>query len=128
MRKTVKIHGNVVKADHGATVQDVLGSGDGGKVSQAFPLKQKPLSHTAAPTPSGIENTLNVFVNDIRWHVAVRMKLGHLDIVLPPGAASTRQVNVVEHNSAGLEYCGSSTQVPQRSVLSPVGFVEHDNG
>ncbi|MCI5146438.1 MAG: hypothetical protein D3923_13150, partial [Candidatus Electrothrix sp. AR3] len=47
-RDTVKIHGNVIKATHGETRREVLGSGDGSKGLQAFALKQKPLTHVSA--------------------------------------------------------------------------------
>ncbi len=67
-RDTVVIHGNVVKATHGETRKEVLGSGDGSKALQSFELKQSPLSHLSASTPSGVESTLNLFVNDIEWH------------------------------------------------------------
>ncbi len=67
-RHTVTIHGNVVQANHGETHQEVLGYGDGSKASQEFTLKQAPLSHISAPTPSGIASTLKIYVNDVRWH------------------------------------------------------------
>jgi predicted phage baseplate assembly protein len=66
-RDTVTVYGNVVKATHGETRQEVLGSGDASQVLQAFTLKQSPLTFTSAPTPSGIESTLLVRVNDVRW-------------------------------------------------------------
>ena len=66
-RDTVKIHGNVVKATHGETRNEVLGSGDGSKSLQQFTLKQSPLTYTSAPTMSGIESSLEVRVNDVRW-------------------------------------------------------------
>lgn len=67
-RDTVTIHGNVVKATHGETRKEVLGSGDGSKALQSFALKQAPLTHLSASNPSGVESTLNLFVNDIEWH------------------------------------------------------------
>ncbi|MCF6218049.1 MAG: putative baseplate assembly protein [Gammaproteobacteria bacterium] len=67
-RDTVVIHCNVVKATHGETRKEVLGSGDGSKALQSFELKQSPLTHLSAPNPSGVESTLNLFVNDIEWH------------------------------------------------------------
>jgi hypothetical protein len=48
-RDTVTIYGNVVKATHGETRTEVLGSGDGSKPFQHFPLKQPPLTYMAAP-------------------------------------------------------------------------------
>lgn len=69
-RDTVKIYGNVVKATHGETRNEVLGSGDGSLALQAFTLKQPPLTYVSAPTPDGIESTLHVRVNDVEWHEA----------------------------------------------------------
>lgn len=50
-RETVRIYGNVVKATHGETRSEVLGSGDASKPLQAFTLKQPPLTYTAASNP-----------------------------------------------------------------------------
>ncbi|MEK6321056.1 MAG: putative baseplate assembly protein [Acidobacteriota bacterium] len=69
-RSTVKIYGNVVRATHGETRNEVLGSGDGSKMLQSFPLRQPPLTYLAAPTPSGAGTTLDVRVNDVRWREA----------------------------------------------------------
>jgi predicted phage baseplate assembly protein len=69
-RDTVKIYGNVVKATHGETRQEVLGAGDAAKSLQEFALKQPPLTYVSAPTPSGVESTLEVRVNDVKWHEA----------------------------------------------------------
>ncbi|HEX6899520.1 MAG TPA: putative baseplate assembly protein [Thermoanaerobaculia bacterium] len=69
-RDTVVIYGNVAKATHGETRPEVLGSGDAAKSLQSFTLKQPPLTYVSAPTPSGIESTLKVRVNDVLWHAA----------------------------------------------------------
>jgi hypothetical protein len=69
-RDTVTIYGNVVKATHGETRKEVLGSGDGAKAMQTFALKQKPLTYTAATNPSGVESSLEVRVNEALWHEA----------------------------------------------------------
>ncbi|HEX2739079.1 MAG TPA: putative baseplate assembly protein, partial [Rubrobacter sp.] len=69
-RETVRIYGNVVNATHGETRPEVLGSGDASEAFQKFSLNQSPLTHVAATTPSGVESTLEVYVNDIRWHEA----------------------------------------------------------
>ncbi len=67
-RDTVTIYGNVAKATHGETRQEVLGSGDGSKALQSFELKQFPLTHVAASNPTGVDSTLKVIVNDMQWH------------------------------------------------------------
>jgi len=66
-RDTVTIYGNVVKATHGETRGEVLGSGDGAKALQSFVLKQPPLTFVSAANSSGVDSTLRVFVNDIQW-------------------------------------------------------------
>jgi predicted phage baseplate assembly protein len=67
-RDTLVIHGNVVKATHGATNNELLGSGDGAASFQSFTLKQPPLTFVAAPTAAGAESTLHVYVNNVEWH------------------------------------------------------------
>lgn len=66
-RDTVMIYGNVVKATHGETRREVLGSGDGAKALQSFVLKQPPLTYVSASNPSGVASTLRVYVNDVQW-------------------------------------------------------------
>ncbi len=72
-RNTVKIYGNVVRATHGETRNEVLGSGDGSKELQSFQLRQPPLTYLAAPNPSGTESTLEVRVNNVRWREALNL-------------------------------------------------------
>jgi predicted phage baseplate assembly protein len=72
-RDSVKIFGNVVRATHGETRREVLGSGDARTSLQEFGLKQAPLTHVSAPTASGAESTLQVRVNDVEWHEAASL-------------------------------------------------------
>lgn len=67
-RTTLTIHGNVVKATHGETRNEILGSGDGAQALQSFTLKQPPLTFVAAPTAAGAESTLRVHVDNAAWH------------------------------------------------------------
>jgi predicted phage baseplate assembly protein len=67
-RDTVALYGNVVRATHGETRNEVLGSGDAAKALQQFTLRQGPLTYVSAPTPSGIASTLKIFVNGMQWH------------------------------------------------------------
>jgi len=69
-RDTVTIYANVVKATHGETRKEVLGSGDGSQALQSFTLKQPPLTFVPASNPRGVKSTLHVRVNDIEWHEA----------------------------------------------------------
>ena len=67
VRKTVKIQANVIEATHGETRTEILGNGDAIQANQKFGLKQKPLTHVAAPTSSGVDSELTVYVNDVEW-------------------------------------------------------------
>jgi hypothetical protein len=67
-RDTLTIYGNVVKATHGETTNEPLGSGDGSQPLQSFTLKQPPLTFVPAPTAQGVESTLHVYVNNVEWH------------------------------------------------------------
>lgn len=66
-RKTATIHGNVVKATHGETRQEVLGSGDASKALQSFALRAKPLTYLADATPLGASSTAELRVDRLRW-------------------------------------------------------------
>jgi hypothetical protein len=67
IRSSVIINANVTLATHGATVQEVLGSGDGSQTNQSFTLKRPPLTYVSAPTPSGVASSLQVRVNGLEW-------------------------------------------------------------
>jgi predicted phage baseplate assembly protein len=69
-RDSVTIYGNVIKATHGETRREVLGSGAGSRAWQQFVLKKPPLTYLSASNPSGAESTLTVRVNDVRWQEA----------------------------------------------------------
>lgn len=66
-RDTVTLNANVVRATHGASVEEVLGSGDGAAALARFALKQPPLTYVAAPTPAGAATTLKVLVDNVEW-------------------------------------------------------------
>lgn len=66
-RETVTIYGNVVKATHGETHTEILGSGDATKANQQFTLSLPFLTYLPAPIPSGVASSLEVYVNDVRW-------------------------------------------------------------
>jgi Baseplate J-like protein len=72
-RDTVKIYGNVVDSTQGETHHEVLGSGDATQALQRFVLKVPPLTYVAAATPSGAESTLEVRVDEVRWHEAEQL-------------------------------------------------------
>lgn len=68
VRETLAIYGNVVKATHGETRQEVLGSGDASQPLQSFVLKQPPLTFVPAAIAEGAANTLVVRANEVEWH------------------------------------------------------------
>jgi predicted phage baseplate assembly protein len=68
VRDTVSINGNAALATNGETKTEVLGGGDASQAYQQFVLKQSPLTYTSAPTASGAESTLKVYVNEVQWH------------------------------------------------------------
>lgn len=67
-RKSVQILANVVKATHGETRREIMGSGDGAQSLQTFALKQPPLTFVASPSVRGIDSTLKVYVDGVRWY------------------------------------------------------------
>ena len=68
VREKLTIYGNVVKATHGETRKEVLGSGDASKPMQSFTLRQPPLTFLPAPTAPGAASTLVLRVNEVEWH------------------------------------------------------------
>ena len=65
---TVTAYGNVVEATHGRTVEhELLGSSEGLAAHQRFLLKQRPLTYTGATTGPGVESTVKIEVNGVRW-------------------------------------------------------------
>lgn len=68
-RANLSLYGNVVKATHGETRNEVLGAGNAGPL-QSFVLKQPPLTYVSASTVDGIASTLQVRVNEVLWHEA----------------------------------------------------------
>ena len=69
-RATVRVNANVAAATHGESIEEVLGSGDATVPFQKFTLRQPPLTYVSADTTSGAASTLQVYVNDVRWHEA----------------------------------------------------------
>jgi predicted phage baseplate assembly protein len=73
VRTSLTISANVVHATHGETVTqsasvgEVLGNGDASIPNQTFILKKPPTTFVHGPTTSGVVNTLEVRVNDVRW-------------------------------------------------------------
>ena len=70
---TVAIAANVVRATHGETVKEVLGSGDGMATNQRFVLKKPPLTYVSAATATGTASSLELRVNGILWQEAASL-------------------------------------------------------
>jgi hypothetical protein len=64
------INANVAPANHGETVNQILGSGDARQPHQRFLLRHAPLTYISADNATGVASTLQVYVNDVLWHEA----------------------------------------------------------
>jgi hypothetical protein len=64
---TVSVNANAVQATNGETVQEILGSGNAVTDPLQFTLKQAPLTYLTAPSGSGAQSTLQVWVNNLQW-------------------------------------------------------------
>ncbi|WP_175486284.1 hypothetical protein [Geodermatophilus poikilotrophus] len=94
-RETVRVLGNVAHATHGESRAEVLGGGDATRPLQSFPLRQGPLTHLPAPTTTGTAASLEVRVNDLRWHEApnaAAVAPGERGYVLQTGDDGTTRV------------------------------------
>ena len=67
VRSSVQINANVANATNGATVNEILGNGDGTQTFQSFTLKQSPLTYTTAATSTGGQSSLQIWVNSEQW-------------------------------------------------------------
>jgi predicted phage baseplate assembly protein len=67
IRSTLTINCNLAAATHGATIHEVLGSGDGSLANQKFILKKPPLTYVPSSNSEGRESTLYISVNGIAW-------------------------------------------------------------
>lgn len=81
-RATAVVFGNAAHATHGATVGQLLGSGDARVPFAAVTLAQQPLTFVPAPTPRGTASTLEVRIDDVAWsEVATTAIAGERDRV-----------------------------------------------
>jgi predicted phage baseplate assembly protein len=126
-RDTVAVYGNVVPATHGETRQEALGSGDGKAVFQNFTLKSSPLTYTAATTTSGVESSLMVYVNDVRWHEADNLlELGPSDRGYLTHADAQEKTSVTfgdGRNGARLPTGNENVRAVYRSGIGQAGNV-----
>jgi hypothetical protein len=145
---SVAVNSNAVLSTHGETVQEILGSGDSANSQLQFTLKQSPLTYVSSPTSSGVQSTLQVWVNNLRWqevgnllasgpadrafvtfpspsgNVAVRFGNGAQGELTPTGTSNIRAVYRKGIGTAGMVAAGQLSQPldrPQglKSVTNP---------
>jgi baseplate J-like protein len=69
-RDTAVIYGNVLRATHGQSATQVLGSGDATVPHQRFTLAHGPLTHLASAADGTVRPALDVQVDGVRWSLA----------------------------------------------------------
>ena len=145
---TVTVNANAVLATNGQTVQEILGSGDATNPALQFTLKQAPLTYLPAPNGTGSASTLQIWVNNLRWHeTASLLTAGPTDRVFvtstnaagytvvqfgngvqgarpPTGLANIRAVYRIGAGGAGMVSAGQLNQALDRpqgllSVINP---------
>ncbi len=125
---TVTIYGNVVKATHGETCTEILGSGDATQNFQQFTLSQSPLTHLPAPTPTGAASTLEVFVNDVPWQEIKSLTqagpLDHCFITQTDENGNTTIIFGNGHNGARLPSGVENVRAVYRAGVGKEGNVE----
>jgi predicted phage baseplate assembly protein len=129
----VVLYGNVARATHGETVEEILGSGDASRRNQRFALSGIPLTYLPAANPRGVASTLEVRVHGVLWReVASLLEAGarsrvyivrqdetsRTEIVFGDGVRGARlpsgQENVVARYRVGT---GRAGNVPAGSLL-----------
>jgi predicted phage baseplate assembly protein len=66
-RTSVRIAANAAHATHGESTSEPIGSGNAAVPFQSFALRQSPLTHVSASTPTGRRSTLDVRVDGLLW-------------------------------------------------------------
>jgi Baseplate J-like protein len=66
--RTVTVNANVVAATQGETMHEIMGSGDATNEALRLALKQSPLTYVSSSSGMGAASTLQVWVNNLRWH------------------------------------------------------------
>jgi uncharacterized phage protein gp47/JayE len=142
-RATVKVYGNVVAAHQGATLNQVLGSGQPAQAPQSFTLSSGPLLADPAQTGSGAQSTLKVTVDGVGYAQADRFDSttptqsflvgtnasGQTTVVFPaPGPAGSGNISASYRAGTGSDgnvQAGQITQLLSRpaslsSVTNPL--------
>lgn len=91
-RRSVTVYGNVVKATHGESGAEILGSGQAAARLQRFELRRGGLTFVPAPTVEGVRGSQQVRVNNVEWL--------QVDSLLDAGAAE--RVYEMDTDAAGV--------------------------
>lgn len=68
---TAYVHANVALASHGETVRgEVVGNGDAAAAFQRLELAKHPLTYVPSARPGGVESSLQLLVQGVRWDEA----------------------------------------------------------
>lgn len=126
-RDSVVIFGNVAHATHGESTSEVLGSGDAAVPLQRFTLRDKPVTYVSAPTPSGVESSLVVRVDGVKWPIAPGLaSLGPLDrrvLALRDDDGTTRVVGGTGHRGARFSTGSENLEAAYRKGIGADGNV-----
>lgn len=135
----VTAYGNVLKATRGESVKgEVLGNGDATQINQTFKLKNNPLTYLPSPTVAnsqGVENTLTVYVDGIKWkevasffntkpddaiYVVRQNDLGESQITFGDGIRGRRLPTGVDNILADYRF-GAGAASPPAGVVNQIG-------
>jgi len=84
-----------VAATQGETMNEIMGSGDATNPALELSLKQSPLTYVSSPLNMGAQSTLQVWVNNLRWHeVGNFLNSGPSDRVFVTQADASGKVTV----------------------------------
>ncbi len=140
-RASLRIFANVVAAQQGATIHEILGSGLPAQAHQRFTLSSAPLLADPAPTPSGQASTLSVTVDGVPYDEVPRFDdatparsymtgldaQGHTTIAfagpLPTGSGNVQASYRAGDGSQGNARAGQVTQLLSR----PAGVAGAEN-
>lgn len=130
VRSSVRLWGNVARATHGESVEEVLGHGSGAAKNQAMVLRQGPLTWIAADTPQGREAALALQIDGLAWtRVESLYHAGDRDRVFELHADESGRTMVVfgdGHRGARPTSGVENVRVAYRKGLGVAGEVEAD--
>lgn len=102
VRSSVVVYGNVAKASHGETHDEVLGSGDPSQPRLTFKLRSKPLTFLPSAAEDGADPALEVRIDSLLWHDAPSL----LDL----GPTDRRYLLDVDHDDVPIVAFGTGAR------------------